>query len=204
MSVIRPDDPYGRPPMPGSPAGWYPMRNGAGLRAKAFGSGPAPVMGWWNGDAWEGEDLLFTSARGPHARRRTFAGLAGLLLLLPALWLVFAAIQESTSEWAFPAWLVVFAAVVLSRRPVPVLDVTSRSITLAHTGTGFFNTVDRGVWTVPAPAVAEVRISRTLPRWCERWRIDVLLEDGGRLVGVGFAGGDVLQELLAERDVLVR
>jgi hypothetical protein len=206
MSLIGPDDPYGRPPVPGSPAGWYPMRNKAGLRAKAFGSGPAPVMGWWNGEAWEEAEatVLFDSRRGAWAMRARFLGFVIRAAIVALFVLAVRDLQRDDPAWFLStvAMVLLVAFTLVGNWPTrTACQLTGGSLTaVALAGSGWTD----GQWTVPISAIADLRVSRSLPAWLEWSRIDVVLHDGGRLVARRVAGADRLAAVMDEQGVVVR
>jgi hypothetical protein len=158
-------------------------------------------MAWWTGTTWaEPEnDVLFSSRVGRHVWRARLVSLVPWAALLGAFLVVYAAARDSTSVWSVPAVFLVFTGFISIRwwwhGPAHV-ELTTGFLTFAH------DERPHGVWTVPLASVRDVRVSRVLPKWCERSRIDVVLVDGGRLVARGVAGADVLHDLLVERGVL--
>lgn len=203
MSMDERGDVYSRSPSAGSPAGWYPMYSGERLRARAFGGGPAPVMAWWTGEAWDESEttVLFSSRIGSHARRGSMVMAVPWIFLFAALAATLMAVDESTSDWAFPATFAVYLSLVWVlwfRRGPANVELTSGYLTFAY------DQKPEGVWTIPVSNILAVRVSRNLPAWCERSRIEVVLVDGGRLSARGVAGADALIDVLIERGVIAR
>lgn len=206
MPTEQRPDVYARSPIAGSPAGWYPMYSGGSLRARAFGTGPAPVMAWWTGEAWDQSDtrVLFDSRRGAHAWvGRVFDFMARAALLAVLIWTVLALDRVNEAwGWTNAGIVLAFGFLVFGGFPRRTTCLISEGY-LSAIELGAYGWSD-GLWSVRLASIVDIRSTRTAWFWFERGQVHVVLDDGGRLVARRVAGAGSLVEVLGERVALSR